>query len=183
MDLKSTAAGKKLAASEITNKSPTPIKSPGDIFLASRTLSLLASHAMKHEDPLAWMWIDACEMVSRAERLHRRVFGVTQNEDRFPCWEPPVDIFETSRELKVIVLLPGVAEDKLHVGIDAGLLTITGSSPFPGPAKAHIHRLEIPYGDFQKRLQLPSAAYELEAYEYRDGCLTIRLNKTAGPHP
>jgi HSP20 family protein len=138
---------------------------------------------MKPEDPLAWMWIDACEMVSRAERLHRRVFGVTHGEDRFPCWEPPVDIFETSLELKVIVLLPGVSEDKLSVAIDDGLLTITGTSPFPGPAKAQIHRMEIPYGDFQKRLQLPSPAYELAGYEYRDGCLTVRLKKTAGRHP
>ena len=134
----------------------------------------------KHEDPLAWMWLDACEMVSRAERMHRRLFGVARCEDRSPCLEPPVDIFENGRELRVIVLLPGVAADRMTVELDDGVLTITGSSPFPVPAHAHIHRLEIPYGGFEKKIQLPSSIYELTASEYRDGCLTLRLSKACG---
>lgn len=135
---------------------------------------------MQHEDPLAWMWIDACEMVSRAERLHRRLFGVARCEDRSPCWDPPVDIFENGRELRVIVLLPGVAPDRLRVELQDGELTITGSSSFPGPPHAHIHRLEIPYGGFVKKIQLPSPAYQLTGSEHRDGCLTLRFSKSGG---
>ena len=127
------------------------------------------------------MWIDACEVVNRAERLHRRMFGLARCEDRSPCWEPPVDVFENGQELRVIVLLPGVSPEQLMVSFDRGVLTISGSSPFPGPPHAHIHRLEIPYGGFEKQLQLPSSAYEIGESEYRDGCLTLRFRKVDGP--
>jgi HSP20 family molecular chaperone IbpA len=138
---------------------------------------------MKNEDPLTWMWLDACEMVRQAERLHRRLFGVGHRDAPFPCWEPPVDIYETARELHVIALLPGVDQDKLAVTIDGGILTITGSSPFPVPVKAHIHRLEIPYGDFEKTIALPSPAYQLTGTDYRNGCLTLSLHKPAENEP
>ena len=56
-----------------------------------------------------WMWSEACEMLARAERLHRELFRPTGLAERLPVWEPPVDIIETDREVLVLVALPGVA--------------------------------------------------------------------------
>src|ERR1700743_2258598 len=54
-----------------------------------------------------WMWSEACEMLARAERMHRELFrpGV---QARQPAWEPPVDMLETEFEVLVLVALPGV---------------------------------------------------------------------------
>jgi HSP20 family protein len=54
-----------------------------------------------------WMWSEACEMLARAERLHRASPLVAAA--RQPAWEPPVDVLETEREVLVHVALPGSA--------------------------------------------------------------------------
>ena len=54
-----------------------------------------------------WMWSDACDMLARAERLHREFFRPVRSASRLPVWEPPVDVLETEREVLVFVALPG----------------------------------------------------------------------------
>ena len=41
------------------------------------------------------MWSEACEMLARADRLHRELFRPAHSPARQPTWEPPVDILET----------------------------------------------------------------------------------------
>jgi HSP20 family molecular chaperone IbpA len=130
---------------------------------------------MKNLDPLATMWMDACDMLSRTERLRRQVFGLCDSAERYACWEPPVDVFESNSELQVVVLLPGVAADNIETSLEKEWLSIRGESPSPLPPRAKIHRLEIPYGSFEKRLRLPFRNYAIKNSEYRDGCLTIHL--------
>ena len=50
-----------------------------------------------------WMWSEACEMLARAERLHREFFRPIRSASRLAAWEPPVDILETEREVLVLV--------------------------------------------------------------------------------
>ena len=52
----------------------------------------------------AWMWAEACEALTRAERLHREFFRLGP-PSRQPSWEPPIDIIETERELWIIAAL------------------------------------------------------------------------------
>jgi hypothetical protein len=40
-----------------------------------------------------------------------------------------------------------------------------------------MRRLEIPYGYFERRLQLPAARLDPGAHEFVDGCLILRLRK------
>ena len=43
-----------------------------------------------------WMWSEACDMLARAERMHRELFRPAGSQARQPAWEPPVDILETN---------------------------------------------------------------------------------------
>jgi len=71
---------------------------------------------MAARDVQVWMWSEACEMLARAERLHRQSFGLRPSQ-RTPAWEPPADLLETEREVLVIVSLPGVNIDAVEVSI------------------------------------------------------------------
>jgi HSP20 family molecular chaperone IbpA len=123
------------------------------------------------------MWAEACEMLERAERLQRHLFQLHWLSRRRPNWEPPVDVFETEHDLKVIVLLPGVAPDRVVVTVEGGQLIVVGERRLPILGPVTIHRLEIPYGWFEKRIRLPAMGYELIASEFANGCLVINLGK------
>ena len=54
---------------------------------------------MARDVPRDWMWSEACEMLARAERMHRELFRPSAPQARLPAWEPPVDILETEFEV------------------------------------------------------------------------------------
>src|SRR5262245_52685648 len=86
---------------------------------------------MRHSLPRDWMWSEACEMLSRAERMHREFFRPGRSIARSPHWEPPVDILETEREVLVLVALPGVDADRAEAFIEGGELVIGGTRTLP----------------------------------------------------
>src|SRR5919197_1733618 len=107
----------------------------------------------------ALMWTQACEAMDRAERLHRQFFHRAHST---PCWEAPVDIFETEQVLTLLIALPGVAADDVRVTLSAGVLIVSGERPLPAELRnARIHRLEIPHRHFERRIELPPARFEL----------------------
>jgi HSP20 family protein len=121
------------------------------------------------------MWAQACEAINRAERLHRQFF---HRAPATPCWEAPVDIFETDEVLTIVIALPGVNPDRVQVTLSAGVLIVSGERPLPAElSEARIHRLEIPHGHFQRRIELPPARLELSGRRLADGCLTLQLQK------
>ncbi len=75
-----------------------------------------------------WMWSEACEMLARAERMHREVFRPVTAPARQPAWEPPVDMLETDAEVLVLVALPGVDADSAQAVIEDGDLVIAGTA-------------------------------------------------------
>lgn len=124
-----------------------------------------------------WMWAEACEALARAERLQREFFRLGPPSTR-PNWEPPVDIFETDRELWIVAALPGVAAAAIEVTVTDGVIQIAGDRQAPTPKPdAVVHRLEIPQGRFARRIALPGGTYELARRDARDGCLTLVLLK------
>jgi HSP20 family protein len=124
------------------------------------------------------MWASACELLERAERMHRQFFQPRLAETAGPTWEPPVDILETESELWILVALPGVGLDRLQVVVDDGTLAVSAERPMPGRAHAGvIRRLEIPYGQFERRIELPPGRFEIARRELTDGCLVLGLRK------
>jgi len=132
---------------------------------------------MARRDIETLMWVEACEMLERAERLHRQFFQLGQRSLGH-SWEPPVDMFETDRELWIVVALPGVDPAKLEVAIDDATLLVRGERVLPPAARmGSIHRLEIPHGRFGRRIPLPAGHYHLGRREMLNGCLILSLEK------
>jgi len=133
---------------------------------------------MRASDPRSWMWSEAIEMLARAERLHRQSFQLQRAENREPCWEPPVDVFETEGEIIVLTALPGVDLKTVQIGLDDKILEIFGrSAPPPQLRAAAIHRLELPQGAFKRRVEIPPGRYEVVKRSSWNGCLVISLHK------
>jgi len=125
-----------------------------------------------------WMWSEACEILARAERLHRDLFRPAGTQARPPAWEPPVDILETEFEVLALVALPGVDAENAEAVIEDGDLVIVGTRILPPELRtAIIHRLELPQGRFYRRLRLPAGRYSTVHRAVAAGCLVIRLQK------
>jgi HSP20 family protein len=125
-----------------------------------------------------WMWSEACEMLARAERMHREVFRPAATGTQVPTWEPPVDVLETEREVLVLVALPGVEPDRIETMIDGGHLVVTADRVLPVELRtAVIHRLELPQGRFERRIRLPAGRYDTVRRAAVHGCVLITLQK------
>jgi len=81
--------------------------------------------------PNKWMWSEACEMLARAERLHREFFRPAASASLQPAWEPPVDVLETERAVLVLLALPGVDPDRVEAVIDEDCLVVVGLRVLP----------------------------------------------------
>ena len=132
-------------------------------------------------DPAVWMWVQACELIDQAERLHRQFFRPTASARAFAAWEPPIDVFEDGRELVIVVAMPGVSADRVQVQLEPGAVVVRGERPVslrrPGYA---VRQLEIPYGGFERRIALPPGRFEAGAPQLVQGCLVLTLRKLGG---
>ena len=62
--------------------------------------------------------------------------------------------------------------------LSAGVLIVTGERSLPVELRnARIHRLEIPQGHFERRIELPPARFELSGRHLANGCLMLQLHK------
>jgi HSP20 family protein len=130
------------------------------------------------------MWGEALSLLEQADRLHRQFFRVAGAESAH-TWEPPVDVVETGALLTVHVALPGVTPDSITIVLEPGAVVVSALRAFPcRESGAHIHRIEIPYGRFERRLALPLhdpyMPIELVAKELSDGLLTLTFRKKEG---
>lgn len=127
------------------------------------------------------MWAQALDLLERAERMHRQFSQPNRLPGGRPCWEPPVDIFETSRELMVMTALPGVAAGDIHVAFDGRTLRIAAERALPVAAAGAIRRLEIPHGRFERRIELGDVGLDLARQEFANGCLLLLFRKQGVP--
>ena len=132
----------------------------------------------RRDDTEDRMWSQACELIAEAERLQRQFFRLASAAP--VAWEPPVDVFEDAREWVVVVAMPGVAGDRVQVTHEAGVLVVRGFRPLPFEGgRFRLRQLEIPYGAFERRIALPPGRFEIGRPEVAQGCLVMRLRKSA----
>lgn len=123
------------------------------------------------------MWGEALSLLEQADRLHRQFFRVAGAQSEH-AWEPPVDMAQSQGLLRVHVALPGVAADSITILLEPGAVVVAALRPFPcRDSGAQIHRIEIPYGRFERRIALPltdpCTPLELVSRELGDGVLTL----------
>jgi HSP20 family molecular chaperone IbpA len=124
------------------------------------------------------MWAEACAMIERAEQMHRQFFQPGTAAAPAASWEPPIDVFESERDLLIVVALPGVDSQDIEISSEAGVLLVAGVRRLPAAVRgAEIVRLEIPQGRFERRIRLPAARWELSRSSLVNGCLLLNLTK------
>ena len=124
------------------------------------------------------MWAEACDSMVQADRLQRHFFRPTVSNSTPVAWEPPADVYEDEREIVVIIAMPGVAAERMQILSEPGVLVVRGTRPLPLVGHAHaVRRLEIPHGQFERRISLPPERMELGTPESLNGCLVLRLRK------
>jgi HSP20 family molecular chaperone IbpA len=133
---------------------------------------------MAATDPRTLMWTRACELIDRAERLHRQFFRPTAEPIHEVIWEPPVDIIETESEISMTVALPGVEEKAVTVSVDTDRVLVVGfRRPSVIARGSLVHRLEIPYGRFERQISFTGRRLQLSESELARGCLSLKFSK------
>ncbi len=94
-----------------------------------------------------------------------------------PKFQPAADIYETPQALIIRMELAGLTKADISLTVHRQELVVGGRRRFPqADPVQRFHRLEIEYGSFERRFQLPRAVDEtgVEA-EYHNGILVIKL--------
>ena len=129
-------------------------------------------------DADSWMWSEAVIELERAEQRHRRFFALLGTATCESKWEPPIDVFETDDDIWIVVALPGVPPDSVTLRVEAAELVVQTERPTrAGIERMRIRRLEIPYGMFERRIELPPGRYALRERQMVDGCLELHLTR------
>ena len=129
-------------------------------------------------DADSFMWSEAVSALERAEQRHRRFFALLGAGACQSAWEPPVDMFETESDIWIVVALPGVPAERVTLRVEAAELVVqTARTQRPGIETMHIRRLEIPYGTFERRIELPPGRYAVRERRMVDGCLELHLTR------
>ncbi len=95
------------------------------------------------------------------------------------AWQPPMDIYETSDDLVVVIAASGLDRDSLEITTDRNTLRIKGErqDTLKGVRQKY-HMAEIGFGGFERVIELPVAVNaDLASACYRDGMLEVVLPK------
>src|SRR5687767_3791807 len=122
------------------------------------------------------------------------VFGLRREIDRLfedtfagrgASWQPPVDIHETSKELRLDLELPGIREEDVEVEVENGVLSIRGQKSAERKEESEegrYHLVERSYGTFFRSFQLPQGVDEKQINaDFDKGVLRISIPKAALP--
>lgn len=72
-------------------------------------------------------------------------------------WKPNVDVYETDQAMVVAIELAGVDPDTIDISVTGRRLTVSGRrEPVVRRGARRIHHMEIPHGNFEVVLDLPS---------------------------
>ena len=95
-----------------------------------------------------------------------------------------VHAFGAVAALAVVVIVSIFSLSLLLAGFGEQSITISAVRPFPCRGEGQIHRLEIPYGRFERQIGLsladPYAPLELAGKSLQDGILTLTFRRKEG---
>jgi HSP20 family protein len=128
------------------------------------------------------------EVSTRLNRLFHQPLGRRLMEDEGSLmaeWAPAVDVQETDGEYLIKADLPDVKKEDVHVELQDGMLCLRGERRQEKEEKGKkFHRVERAYGQFERRLALPSEVDPQKvAAEFKNGVLNVHLPKSASAKP
>jgi HSP20 family protein len=94
-------------------------------------------------------------------------------------WKPLTDVFETDDEVVIVMDIAGISVNDVKLTLLGNSLTIRGiRREHPVEEKRHYHKMEIDFGPFQRRIEIPARIDPYRAVRrYVQGFLEIRLQK------
>src|SRR5258705_3230669 len=102
-------------------------------------------------------------MIGGGEQSPRQFFQPGSAAAPAASWEPPIDVFESERDLLIVVALPGVDAQDIEISSQAGGFLVAGVRRLPAAVRGtEIVRLEVPQGRFERRIRLPATRLELK---------------------
>ena len=126
------------------------------------------------------IFADVERIRERMEHAWRQVLG-PPGSLRFcpPVIEPPVDVYETGRQVVVVVEMSGISDGDVDITMDGRRLVINGErKPSAGRPGRLYSQMEICHGPFRRELLLPVEVNPDGArVEYSRGMLEIVLPK------
>jgi len=126
---------------------------------------------------------DLDQIHERLERAYQRIFGGPPGAPNFcaPFTEPPVDVYDTTDEVVVLMEIAGIPDEEVEIEVDGREMVIRGErKPLSGRPQRRYSQMEITHGPFQRTIYLPSEVNPEQATAvYKDGVLEIALPKAA----
>jgi HSP20 family protein len=99
-------------------------------------------------------------------------------------WTPLVDIAENDKEFTIKADLPEVRKENVKVTLEDGSLCIAGERKQEKDGQRRFHRIERPYGSFERRFSLPeSAIADKMKAEFENGMLRVHIPKAEKKRP
>lgn len=97
------------------------------------------------------------------------------------AWLPATDLHETATAYRLLLDVPGLPAEAIHVLLEEDLLTVRGQRPAPADADGGLPRhRERPDGSFVRRFRLPEAGDPAAVTAIqRHGVLEITVPKHA----
>lgn len=115
---------------------------------------------------------DVQELLILRDRVSELADGIAPRS-----FELKLDLIDLGEAYRLIVDLPGVAQDDLEIALRGRLLTIAGLREMNSSDQAFVLR-ERPGGHFQRSLELPEdVIYETSSAQLREGLLILHLPK------
>jgi len=108
-----------------------------------------------------------------------------RNGDRLTTWTPPVDISESTNEIRLQAELPGLKPEDVKLAVEDNTLTISGTKQQDSEENSErVHRYERTYGSFTRSFTLPTTidGAAIKA-TYEHGVLTVVLPKVEKAKP
>ena len=121
---------------------------------------------------------DMIALEGRLNRLFQQGLGPQ-------AWAPPVDIYETEKEIVLKADLPEVKPEDVDIRMENNTLTLRGERRLEKDVKDEsYHRVERQYGSFSRTFALPGTvdADKIDA-RYENGVLRVVLPKREEARP
>ncbi len=140
--------------------------------------------ALKRWEPFK----DVMTLQERMNRVFNEFFSRPVMEEEGlsrGVWSPAVDICETENEIILKAELPGMKQEDIQLEIRDNVLVLKGERKSGSEVEeGSYHRLERPYGAFQRTFTLPGAVrYEEVRAKYKDGLLEVVIPRWKKPNP